>query len=269
MPDSPPQTPDHSADRPREKGAARPTRDRPILALDTASPTVSLALGRDRQRAVVRTIDLRQSSERLLASIDEVLREADCHLGDLAGVVALRGPGSFTGLRVGLGTVIGLHQALGLPVTALPTLPILARTAGEHLADGQTVIAVVDALRGQWMAQSFTLEGGEPQPLDSPSLRTLEELTGTGRSLVGFGLVELTAQLEPAAEPGAEPGADGQRFLDAPPLAPYALGPAFDSDWDPGALVSPIYFRPPAVTPPKRSARPETADEAAPEPEAG
>ena len=61
-------------------------------------------------------------------------------------------PGSFTGLRVGLATVLGLHQALGLPATALPTLEVLGCLGP---GDGSTVVAVVDALRGEWFAQRF------------------------------------------------------------------------------------------------------------------
>ncbi|MEM8933528.1 MAG: tRNA (adenosine(37)-N6)-threonylcarbamoyltransferase complex dimerization subunit type 1 TsaB, partial [Acidobacteriota bacterium] len=154
--------------------------DAPILALDTASPVVSLALGSAGRVLASRTIELRQSSERLLRQIDEVLTETGWHLGDLRGLVVLQGPGSFTGLRVGLGTALGLHQALGLPATALPTLDILARSAKAEVSDGDTVTAVVDALRGEWMARTFVFEGGEPQPVDEASLRSDAVLVDAG-----------------------------------------------------------------------------------------
>lgn len=250
-------------DSPPEPRAARdsPTPNGPILVLDTGSPTVSLAIG-DRQAVLAtRTIDLRQSSERLLRNIADALAEADCHRSDLGGVAALGGPGSFTGLRVGLGTVMGLHQALGVPATALPTLPILARAASgaaggdDRAPEGETVVAMVDALRGTWMAQTFAWRDGQPTPLDVPTLHTLEALYATGHTLVGFGVEAAlaAASIETPSEPGTR-----RRIVDPSPLAPLALAPAWDGPWDPGKLVQPIYFRPPAVTPPKRKARPST-----------
>ncbi|HEX2164131.1 MAG TPA: tRNA (adenosine(37)-N6)-threonylcarbamoyltransferase complex dimerization subunit type 1 TsaB [Thermoanaerobaculia bacterium] len=99
----------------------------PILAVDSASPVVSVAVAVGGAVRAERAVEIGRSSERLLAMIDEVLREAgvDGPRG-LAGIVALAGPGSFTGLRVGLATVLGLHQATGVPAAAVPTLPVLA-----------------------------------------------------------------------------------------------------------------------------------------------
>lgn len=219
----------------------------PFLALDTGSPVVSLAIGDARGALASRTIELRQSSERLLRQVGELLEETGWHLGDLRGAVVLQGPGSFTGLRVGLATVLGLHQALGLPATALPTLGVLARAAAEHVRDGDEVIAAVDALRGEWMARTFVFEGGEPQPVDAASLRPAEALVAAGRPIVGFGTGALG--VENAIVPEA--------------LAPFALAPAerlaMKGELDPAPLVQPIYFRPPATTPSKRGVRPAAA----------
>ena len=213
----------------------------PVLALDTASPVVSLALGDAEGVLAQRTIDLRQSSERLLRQIDDILNQTGWDLGNLRGLVVLQGPGSFTGLRVGLGTALGLHQALGLPTTAVPTLDVLARAGRASLGDGDTVIAAVDALRGEWMARTYVLEAGAPRPLDAPRLRADAELTGASVPVVGFGVDRLdVAAIQPEA------------------LAPLALElfpPSSDVVFDPGPLVQPIYFRPPAVTPPKRGPR--------------
>jgi tRNA threonylcarbamoyladenosine biosynthesis protein TsaB len=65
-------------------------------------------------------------SERLLAAIDTVMTDAGWAPGDLQGLAVAVGPGSFTGLRVGLSTVKGLAWALGLPVAAVPTLDAMA-----------------------------------------------------------------------------------------------------------------------------------------------
>ena len=122
-----------------------------LLALDTGSPLVSVALARDGAVVASRSVEQERSSTRLLEMIREVLDEAGIGIGDLEGITVLRGPGSFTGLRIGLATTLGLHQALGIPATALPSLQVLAASAGT----GGRVITAVDALRGDWSVQVF------------------------------------------------------------------------------------------------------------------
>lgn len=225
-----------------------------LLALDTASPVVSIALGDAEGLCAQRTLPLRRSSEGLLRAIDEVLREAGSTSTDLGGLVALRGPGSFTGLRVGLATALGLHQATGVRATTLDTLSVLA-AAAEHgraggnekpLAAGDEVVAAVDALRGEWMAGRFRLGGiptstdpSAPVALEPPSLVATADLAHTcPAGLVAFD-VERLAGLVPA----------GTRLVPAPPLAPVALRLARDPelDWDPSGLTRAVYFRPPAT----------------------
>jgi len=220
-------------------------QDAPILALDTGSPTVSLALG-GRSVLASRAIELRQSSERLLRSLGEMLEETDYQLSDLRGVVVLKGPGSFTGLRVGLGTVLGLHQALQLPAVAIPTLAVLAAAGAQAhgLRDGDGIVAAVDAIRGEWMTQTFVLEGNEPQAVDLPVLKQAGQLADMGHPLVGFGVDEIVT---------------GPRAWSPKTLA-SAMLPIADQlrHWDPGTLVEPIYFRAPAASPPKRAPRPQS-----------
>lgn len=220
----------------------------PILALDTASPVVSLAAGRVGGRIAQRQIDLRQSSERLFHVIDEVLGELDLRIDQLAGVVTLRGPGSFTGLRVGMGAVLGLHQALDLPATALPTLPILARTVDA--APGERLVAAVDALRGDWYAQPFV--AGEIDSLGEAGLQPAAELARWAPcTVVGFGVAALAEALD----------GTGIRLVEAPPLAPFALRWAAEHEqsWDASLLTRPIYFRAPAVTLAKTRPKPASS----------
>jgi tRNA threonylcarbamoyl adenosine modification protein YeaZ len=222
----------------------------PTLVLDTGSPLVSVAVGRDGEVLAARSIEIGRSSRQLLTLVDEVLAEAGVRPQDLGGIVALRGPGSFTGLRIGLATALGLHQALEVPATAIPTLQVLAASiaAGEET----TVVAVVDALRGDWSAQAFTADPF-PRPLTGMELVAggeLPRLAGEGPAvLVGFGASRL-GELPgwPAEIPLHEPG----------PLAPAAvrLLVSPDIEWEPGLLTDPLYSRPPAVTLPKRRAAP-------------
>jgi len=227
---------------------------RPILALDSASPVVSVAVAAGGELLAEGTLELRRSSERLLATIEEVLAAAGCSLAGVAGVAALQGPGSFTGLRIGLATVLGFHQALGLPATAVPTLPVIATSAAEDAAaDGTpaTVVAAVDAMRGDWSVQRFRIAAGAPpraEPLAAAERRPGSELPELAPCrLAGFGVRRL------ADEPWWRADAAIELF-EPPPLAPVAAREisARGVDWNPARLTSPIYFRPPAVTVPKK-----------------
>ncbi|HEY4593660.1 MAG TPA: tRNA (adenosine(37)-N6)-threonylcarbamoyltransferase complex dimerization subunit type 1 TsaB, partial [Thermoanaerobaculia bacterium] len=137
-----------------------------LLALDTGSPLVSVALARDGAVVAARSVEQERSSTRLLEMVQEVLDEAGIGIGDLGALAVLRGPGSFTGLRIGLATALGLHQALGIPATALPSLQVLALAAALSGTTGGRVIAAVDALRGDWSAQAFV----EGRPLGEMEL---------------------------------------------------------------------------------------------------
>jgi tRNA threonylcarbamoyladenosine biosynthesis protein TsaB len=219
-----------------------------LLALDTGSPLVSVALARDGEVVASRSVEQQRSSTRLLPLVQEVLEEAGIGIGALGGIAVLRGPGSFTGLRIGLATALGLHQALETPATALPTLPVLAASAGDAAENGGTVIAVVDALRGDWSAQAF--RGG--QPLGEMALvpgAELPLLAGEGSAVViGFGVSRL-AELPgwPATLELREPGA---LAITAAKLA-ARMAASTGTVWDAGLLTSATYSRPPAITLPR------------------
>jgi len=221
----------------------------PVLALDSGSPRVSVALGHRGALLAARSAEVARSSTFLLRMIDEVLAEAGLAPADLAGVAALAGPGSFTGLRIGLATALGLHQALGIPATAVPTLAVLALEApadsAEVPADSRNsrTLAAVDILRGEWAVQTWEEQHGGPvEILADADLARRAQAGAT--MVVGFGVHRLGARPDwPAGVALREPG----------PLAPAALralSPDVES-WDPGRLTAPIYVRPPAVTTPR------------------
>jgi tRNA threonylcarbamoyladenosine biosynthesis protein TsaB len=236
-----------AADMGGEYTAAVPTAPEPprslpddalVLALDAASPIVSVAVGRGGVPLAVRSVELRKSSERLLGLMDEVLAEAGAAVPDVAAMVALSGPGSFTGLRVGLATVLGCHQATGVPAAAVPTLPVLALAAGpEH----GTVWAVVDAIRGEWFGQPFRLApDAAPEVLAEPRLMTSDELLAEAPEiLVGFGL-------------GRLPSEAGRRIVPTELASAALLSVALAHPvWDATGLTRPLYLRAPEVGEPR------------------
>jgi tRNA threonylcarbamoyl adenosine modification protein YeaZ len=136
-----------------------------ILAFDTATDrgTVALVEAGEEGRVVAcaeaaATVDSRHG-ETLLGLIEGAMLRAGCTPAELDLVVVGLGPGSFTGVRVGLATAKGLAVALGVPLVGISTLAVLAAAAGDR-----DVVAVIDARRGEVFAARYRggLEVGEP-----------------------------------------------------------------------------------------------------------
>jgi tRNA threonylcarbamoyladenosine biosynthesis protein TsaB len=109
-----------------------------LLAVDTCGPAGSVALGRLAAGTVeiLGQIELegRSYSSTLVAAVGELLTQAGIQLNRLHAMVAVNGPGSFTGVRVGLSAVKGLAEAAGIPVVAVSRLEVLAAKAGVQSA---------------------------------------------------------------------------------------------------------------------------------------
>jgi len=101
-----------------------------ILSIETATELCGVALV-DKQRCLCERIVVEKNihSERLMVLVDEVLREAGVTVASLDGVAVSIGPGSFTGLRIGLSAGKGLAYARSLPILAVPTLDAIAYEA--------------------------------------------------------------------------------------------------------------------------------------------
>jgi len=123
-----------------------------LLALETATATPSVALWRgDRLVGERATEPGRATAEQLLPAIDALLRDADVALASVAGFAVSIGPGSFTGLRIGVATVKGLAFGTDRRVVAVPTLAAIA----AHAPGPEPIAAVLDARRGEVYAAGF------------------------------------------------------------------------------------------------------------------
>ena len=110
-----------------------------ILAIDTCGPSGSVALGRlvaDGSAEVLGQIELegRSYSSTLVAAVGELLAQNGVALRDVGAIVAVNGPGSFTGVRVGLAAVKGLAETARIPVAAVSRLEVLAAKTGVESA---------------------------------------------------------------------------------------------------------------------------------------
>jgi tRNA threonylcarbamoyladenosine biosynthesis protein TsaB len=109
-----------------------------LLGIDTCGPAGSVALGRSNGQTVeiLGQIDLegRRYSSTLVAAVGELLTKAGAALREVDAIVAVNGPGSFTGVRVGLSAVKGLAEATQIPVVAVSRLEVLAAKSGIESA---------------------------------------------------------------------------------------------------------------------------------------
>ncbi len=215
---------------------ATPDTGSPVLVVDAGSPVVSVAAGPLGGPAHThRAIEIRRSSEALLGTIEAVLDEAGIGRAELGGLVGVLGPGSFTGLRVGMATLLGLHQALGCAATGIGTFQLLARI--DRVAP--RALCVVDALRNEWFARESEGSG----LLQETELLTADEVVERDpAAIVGHGIDTLVERLPETVE-----------AVTATALAPLAFDLLAESpiSWDPGLLLAPRYLRAPAVSTPR------------------
>lgn len=154
-----------------------------LLGIDTSTPAVTVALY-DGSRVVAEstTVDARRHTELVAPAIVEVLDIAGARRSDLTGIAVGVGPGPFTGLRIGLVTARVLASVLGIPVSGVCSLDVVAagvRTAGPFAV-------ATDARRGEiyWAAYDSAGRRTEGPLVDSPRSRSTSlPVAGAGARL--------------------------------------------------------------------------------------
>ena len=139
---------------------------RPLLAFDTATPTARVAvLSPQGECLVLRERTAARHSANLLALCDEALREAGTSVAGLGAIVCGAGPGSFTGLRVGLAVAKGLALPTGLALVLVSSLDALACDLVAKAPEARLVLPCLDAGKGQVYARPYAVTGDGPHAL--------------------------------------------------------------------------------------------------------
>lgn len=212
----------------------------PQLVLNGSEQRLQLVLAEDGEVLAAEELAVGGSAMQHLApALEGLLARLDIGPKQLTGIACLRGPGSFTGLRMVLAMALGLARAADLPLAGLPTLPLIAAGPVGMLTGTLTVIT--HSRSHQVYLQAFTAPGG--QPLDEPRPLPLEAAAEAITALpgpvfaVGSGLrnnAEFFARELPQLR-ALDPGFDH-------PL-PHALArAAADAAYGPEA-IEPLYLR--------------------------
>lgn len=157
-----------------------------LLALTTSTHRGGVAVLADDGRLVeVVYGDLRAHAERLFEGIDAALADADVRRADLTAVACDVGPGSFTGVRVGVAAAKGIALALRVPLVPITSLEAMAWAAfdGGLAGPERDVIAVIDAKKGELFAAAYRSEGGEVVARQAPTHLPPDQVVALARSL--------------------------------------------------------------------------------------
>lgn len=210
-----------------------------VLVIDTALGACTVAVfDGDRPLAIRQELMSRGHSERLGGLARDVMAEAGAGFDRLDRIGVTVGPGSFTGLRVGLAFAQGLGEALDRPVVGISTLEALARSADA--GPDARIAAAIDARRGQVYLQTFGADAAGPHALDVHAAQDFLSQTG-GWIVVGTGAEVLGM--------ASDPSPDVDRVVNPSPRALAALTIAAEPQSSP---PKPLYLRAPDAIPPTR-----------------
>lgn len=154
-----------------------------ILGFETASGRCSVAITKD-QEVLAAEILTTQSmqAEQLLSMIEKVLANANLELSDIEYIATTSGPGSFTGIRIGLATALGLTMATDIKPVIVTNFATINFRIREQMRGFDYAAAIIDAYRGECY---FNLFDKQNQTIEEPKLLKLEDVSKELQKLNG------------------------------------------------------------------------------------
>jgi tRNA threonylcarbamoyl adenosine modification protein YeaZ len=208
-----------------------------ILALDTAGVDCAAAIydsGRNTMLGEASDMIGKGHAEHLMGIIDRALDQAGIALSDVDRLAVTVGPGSFTGIRVGVAAARGFALSLDVPAVGITTLAVMA-TAQREKTPGRAVLAAMDAKRDEIYLQSFAADGS---PLDEARAVSVADAQAFAAGFDG----EITG----SATPLLKPDATGDHANSFPISIVARLGAAANPD---SGKPKPLYLRGPDAKP--------------------
>lgn len=162
-----------------------------ILQIETATTVCSVALAKDARVIAVKEVNERNvHAEKITVFIEQVFAEAGAKLQDLDAVAVSRGPGSYTGLRIGVSTAKGICFALDKPLIAVDTLAAMASGAlafKDKFNEDALLCPMIDARRMEVYTALFGVNGMQVKPTSADIIDEDSFADAEGRQLVIFG----------------------------------------------------------------------------------
>lgn len=218
-----------------------------VLAVESTSMAAGAALiQEDRLIGEIRTNHRKTHSEQLLPMIDQLLALCECPLSQVDILAVSVGPGSFTGIRIGVATVKGLAQALGKPVVGVNSLEALAWQANAFQG---LVVPLVDAQRNLVYTGMYRFKDSRMETLLQPDVLHIQELLEAVKDwkedlfFLGDAMVLHRETLEKTLGERARCALPFQAMPSAASLAQCALEKALAGEGVPAAAIQPVYLR--------------------------
>lgn len=213
-----------------------------ILAVDTATGSCSVAFFKERRLIAEEVYTAGKTHSRhLMAIIDHILDRCEIAPSDLDGIAVTRGPGTFTGLRIGLSTVKGLAAAIEKPVVGVSSLAALAFPLART---GSPVVAMIDARRGEIYHARFS-GGNGSEASGTARVSGPEEAARTlpdGAVLAGSGAV-LYREMWESRRPDVRVAPETAHVIRAASVGMLAMDRFEDGTADPADVLVPEYIR--------------------------
>ena len=155
-----------------------------VLGIDTSTKNLSVAIVEDSKTlAEFKGRERLRHSQDLIPTIEALLKSEKLKLNELDGFAISIGPGSFTGLRIGVATLKGLNLVTGKPITAVPTLDTIANNISES---SQDICVIVDAKKNNVYSCVYYRKNGKIERKSGYLLVTVQELLEKLKAAVIF-----------------------------------------------------------------------------------
>lgn len=144
-----------------------------ILSIDTASNLCTVAV-LENEKCIKEIVvnDARNHSEKIMPVIEQALSESKLTLQDINLIVCDKGPGSFTGIRIGVGTVLAFKDSLNIPCVGISSLEALA----YNIDDNGIICSLIDAKNNNVYFGVFEKKNNIVTQLEELSFKTIEEI---------------------------------------------------------------------------------------------
>ena len=223
------------------------------LAIDTSTDTASIALVQDSEVLAELTWHCGQNhTTQLLPHLTYLLDRAKINLQAIRYIIVAKGPGSFNGLRIGVGTAKGLAYSLGIPIIGVSTLEV---EAYQHAETGLPTCPILNAGRGEIATALYQKKGKRWLQLTPEHITTVDTLCTqitTKTVFCGEFIPFISTQLRKQLQQRAIIPPPATRLRRASFLAELGQQRLEAGYYDDPSTLQPLYLRRPLITKPKR-----------------